>query len=89
MNGSFQRCIGDICGWELASTAQGKYAVFDDSVAVVEGHGGITEYCADKVRFAYGKRQLEICGKCLKIKCLERHFAVIVGKICCVAVKDV
>ena len=89
MNKSFQQCISDICGLELSSVTDGKYSVFGNSVAVVEGHRGIAEYGVDRVTFLLGKGVLEVCGHELKIKCLEKHYSVITGKIISVSVKNV
>ena len=88
MNNSFEPCISNICGVELSSLAQGKYSVFSNRCAVVEGHRGICDYQKDKVSFLFGKSVLEICGDNLQIRCLEKNYAVIVGKISCVAVKN-
>lgn len=66
-----------------------KYAVFDNNVVVVEGHKGIATYSSEAISFALRNGVLCVCGTTLKIKCLERHFAVIVGKIQSVSVKDV
>ncbi len=89
MNKSFQRCISDICGLEIASLALGgKYTVFGNSVAVVEGHSGIADYSTQKVSFSLGKNRLNVCGENLKLKYLEKHYAVVEGKICCVAVQN-
>lgn len=75
---------------ELSSLiSQGKYAVYGNSVAVVEGHKGIAEYGKDKVSFAFGKSTLEIVGADLKIKCLQGNYAVVAGKIFSVAVRNV
>lgn len=89
MNNSFQQCIADICGLELSAlVSQGKYSVYGNGVAVVEGHGGIAEYGKEKVSFVFGKSKLVICGVDLKIKCLQGNYAVVVGKILSVAVQD-
>ena len=90
MNNSFQQCISEICGLELSSlVSQGKYAVYGNSVAVVEGHKGIAEYGSDKVSFAFGKSKLDILGEGLKIKCLQGNYAVVAGKISSMAVRNV
>ena len=90
MNNSFQQCIADICGLELSSlVSQGKYAVYGNRAAVVEGHRGIAEYSKDKVSFLFGKSVLEISGADLTIKCLSGNYAVIGGSISCVAVRNV
>lgn len=89
MNRSFRQCIANICGLELTTAAGCKYAVFDNVVAVVEGHCGIDVYSTEKVSFALRSNVLEVCGSELKIKCLEKHFAVVVGKIKSVAVNNV
>lgn len=70
-------------------TGRGKYSVFDNRVAVVEGHGGIADYMPQKVSFLLGKGRLEICGENLQLRCLEKHYAVLEGKIRSVAVSDV
>lgn len=72
-----------------ALVSEGKYAVYGNRVAVVEGHKGIVEYGKEKVSFAFGKSVLEICGADLKIKCLESHYSVVVGEIFGVAVRNV
>ncbi len=89
MNKSFQNCISDICGLEISSLLKGgKYTVYANNVVVVEGHGGIVDYSLQKISFVFGKNILNICGENLKIKCLERHYAVVEGKICSVAVQN-
>jgi len=88
MNNSFEQCISDICGEELSSLVRGKYSVFSNRCAVVEGHRGICDYQKDKVSFLFGKSVLEICGSNLRIRCLEKSYAVIVGEIFSVVVKN-
>lgn len=89
MNNSFQHCISNICGLEISALAKGgKYTVFANSVVVVEGHGGIVDYTSQKITFVFGKSVLCVCGERLKIKCLEKHYAVVEGKICSVAVQN-
>ena len=63
-----------------------KYSVFGGHTVVVEGHKGIAEYGNDAVSFALPKAQLKIAGSNLRIKCLEKQFAVVVGKISSVEV---
>lgn len=88
MNSSFIQSIADICGLEVATLIGGyKYSVFGGHTVVVEGHSGVVEYSSEKVTFAVGKSILGICGCNLKIKCLEKHFAVVVGKVLFVEVK--
>ena len=89
MNNSFSQCVADICGLELATLISGyKYSVFGGSTVVVEGHKGIVIYSTTQVSFAVGKSTLQISGDNLNIKCLEKHFAVVVGKVRSVEVKD-
>lgn len=89
MNNSFGGCIADICGLELCALADTpKYTVYGNRIAVIEGNGGILDYTSDKILFLCGKQRLEICGDNLKLKYLEKHFAVIEGRIFCVAVKN-
>lgn len=86
MNNSFEQSIADICGLELTSVlANGKYTVFGNKVAVVEGHKGIVEYSSDVVAFSLGNATLRICGSNLQLRCLEKHYAVVVGKVTSVA----
>ena len=88
MNNSFSQCVANICGLELATLiADYKYSVFGSHTVVVEGHKGIVDYADDVVTFRVGKSQLRICGSNLHIKCLEKNFAVVVGKITSVEVK--
>ena len=89
MNNSFEQCISNICGVELSALTQGKYSVFANRYVVIEGHRGIVEYQKEKVSFYFGKSVLEICGRNLQIKCLEKNYAVVVGEIQSVAVKNV
>ena len=90
MNNSFEQCISDICGLELAALiSKGKYAVYGNAVAVVEGHKGIVEYGKEKVSFVFAASILEIVGAELKIRCLQGNYAVVVGKILSVAVQNV
>ncbi len=89
MNNSFENCVSDICGLEIASLVkEGKYTVFGNAVAVVEGHGGISDYTTEKVSFRFKKGVLEVSGTELKIRCLERHYAVVCGNVQGVAVKN-
>lgn len=82
MNNSFSQCVADICGLELATLIGNyKYSVFGGSTVVVEGHKGIVEYSTELIAFSVGKSVLRICGNDLRIKCLEKRFAVIVGKV--------
>lgn len=82
MNNSFTESICNICGLELASLAGGcKYSVFDGKAAAVEGHKGIAEYSDTTVSFYVNKGKLSVCGEKLKIKCLNRNFAVVEGDI--------
>lgn len=88
MNNSFSQCVANICGLELATLiADYKYSVFGGHTVVVEGHKGIVDYASELVTFAVGKASLRICGSNLHIKCLEKHFAVVVGNVSCVEVK--
>ena len=89
MNNSFSQCVADICGLELATLINNyKYSIFGGHTAVIEGHNGIVEYGTENVSFAVKKGSLRICGSNLHIKCLEKHFAVVVGKIISVEVKN-
>ena len=89
MNNSFNQCVADICGLELATLINDyKYSVFGGHTVVVEGHKGIVIYSTTQVTFAVGKTTLQISGDDLHIKCLEKHFAVIVGKVLSVEVKN-
>lgn len=86
MNNSFSRCIDQICGHEITSLASYKYSVYGGNTVVLEGHKGICHYSLDKIVFQVGKQRLFIVGKNLQIRCLDRHFAVVVGEICAVEV---
>ena len=89
MSNSFSQCVADICGLELATLVKDyKYSVFGGHTVVVEGHKGIVVYSTTQVSFAVGKSTLQIEGDNLNIKCLEKHFAVIVGKVRSVEVKN-
>ncbi|MCM1289669.1 MAG: YabP/YqfC family sporulation protein [Corallococcus sp.] len=88
MNNSFEKCISDICGVELSSLVQGKYSVFANRYAVIEGHRGICDYQADKVSFLFGKNVLVISGANLQIRCLEKNYAVVAGEVFSVAVQN-
>ncbi len=79
MNSSFFSCIADICGLELACLCHYKYSVFGGRVAVVEGHNGISSYDCCKVTFKLKGGCISILGNSLKIKTLDKHFAVVVG----------
>ena len=88
MNNSFVDSVCDICGLEMAALAHGyKYSVYDGRAVVVEGHKGIFAYGESQVVFALGKSKLVVSGDKLRIKCLERNFAVVVGAINGVAVQ--
>ena len=87
MNNSLSQCVADICGLELATLIGSyKYSVFGGHTVVVEGHKGLADYQSDCISFALGKSQLKIAGSNLRIKCLEKQFAVIVGVIVSVEV---
>ena len=88
MNNSFSQSIANICGLELAALINDyKYSVFGGHTAVIEGHNGIVEYGTETVSFVVKKGLLRVSGKALRIKCLEKHFAVVVGAISSVEVK--
>ena len=89
MNNSFEQCISNICGVELSALTQGKYSVFANRYVVIEGHRGIAEYQQEHVSFYFGKSALTVCGQNLQIKCLEKNYAIVVGEIASVAVKNV
>ena len=87
MNNSLTQCVADICGLELATLIGSyKYSVFGGHTVVVEGHKGIADYGTEAVSFALNKAQLKSVGSNLRIKCLEKQFAVVVGKIVSVKV---
>ena len=87
MNNSLSQCVADICGLELATLIGSyKYSVFGGHTVVLEGHKGIADYTSDCISFSLGKALLKIVGSNLHIKCLEKQFAVIVGKILSVEV---
>ena len=82
MNNSLTQCVADICGLELATLIGSyKYSVFGGHTVVLEGHKGIADYNSDCISFSLGKSQLKIVGSNLRIKCLEKQFAVVSGKI--------
>ena len=81
MNNSFANCINKICGREIASLATYKYSVFGGNTFVLEGHKGIVDYSLCKVSFKVGKHCLVVTGNNLRINCLDKHFAVVVGDI--------
>ena len=82
MNNSFNESISEICGLEIATLAGSyKYSVFGNHTVVVEGHKGIVGYSEEVVSFAVDKTVLHIEGGSLRIKCLEKHFAVVTGRI--------
>ncbi len=90
MNNSFEQCISDICGLELSQLLSGgKYSVYGNHVAVVEGHKGVADYQSTIVCFNFGKYVLEISGSELKLRYLEKHYAVVCGEISKVTVKHV
>ena len=89
MNNSFSSSIAEICGLELATLlSEYKYAVYGSHTVVIEGHVGIGEYGTDTVSFAVKKGVLRVNGENLRIKCLEKRFAVVVGRITSVEVKS-
>lgn len=76
------QCVADICGVELSTLLnQSKYSVYGNGTAVVEGHGGIADYNSNTVTFVIKGGYLHVCGSELRIKRLERGFAVVVGNI--------
>ena len=88
MNNSFSQCIANICGLELATLVnETKYSVFGGHTAVIEGYNGIVEYSTVGVSFSVKGGILRVSGSDLHIKYLEKHFAVVVGKVTSVEVK--
>ena len=82
MSNSFLQCVADICGLELATLLNDcKYSVFGNHTVAVEGHKGIVDYRSDNVSFAVKKSVLRIGGEDLRIKYLEKNFAVVTGRI--------
>ena len=89
MSNSFLQCVADICGLELATLiGDYKYSVFGGHTVVVEGHKGIVDYRQDEVSFALRKSVLKVCGTDLRIRCMEKNFAVVVGNISSVEAAD-
>ena len=88
MNNSFTQVIDKICGQEISSLASYKYSVFGGKTVVLEGHKGICHYSLDKIAFTLGKQTLTIVGKNLQLKCMDKHFAVVVGEVCLVEVSQ-
>lgn len=87
MNNSLSQCVADICGLELATLLGSyKYSVFGGHTVVVEGHKGIADYTGECISFSLPKALLKIAGSNLRIKCLEKQLAVIVGVIASVEV---
>lgn len=82
MSNSFLQCVADICGEELTTLINNyKYSVYGGNTLVVEGHKGISEYGSKCVSFALPKSVLTVTGDDLRIKYLEKNFAVVVGSI--------
>ena len=65
-----------------------KFSVFGGRIAVVEGHKGIVEYNTERVSFALKTGVLRVCGEDLRIKGLEKNFAVVEGIVRCVEVEN-
>ncbi len=83
------QCVANACGVELATLVKDyKYSVFGGKIAVVEGHSGIVDYRADRVTFAVRGANVDVCGENLRIKCLERGFAVVEGDVSSVEVRS-
>ena len=71
-----------MCGLELATLVGSyKYSVFGGTTAVIEGHKGISGYLDNEVSFNLSDGAIVVRGSNLKIKCLSKNFAVIVGDI--------
>lgn len=88
MNNSFNESIAQICGLELATLAGSyKYSVFGGTTAVIEGHKGILNYLQSEVSFYLSDGVISVMGENLKIKCLSKNFAVVVGRVDRVEVK--
>lgn len=83
MNDSFSKCLAEICGLELATLVGNyKYSVFGGHTFALEGHKGIVDYSCNLVSFKLDKSSyIRVTGSELLIKCLEKNFAVVVGKI--------
>ncbi len=82
MSNSFLQCVANVCGVELATLIKDyKYSVFGGNTVVVEGHSGIADYSTETVSFSIRKSVLRIRGADLRIKCLEKGFAVVTGEV--------
>ncbi len=60
---------------------ESKCSVYGGKTVVIEGHKGIVDYSADKLTFASPHGFIIVNGEGLRIRHLEKNFAVIVGKI--------
>ncbi len=86
---SFENDISEICSLELPVLCGGyKYSVFSGQAVVVEGHSGIKSYSQNCMIFKIKKCALHVNGCDLSLKKLSRGFAVVVGKISSVEVKN-
>ncbi len=82
MNDSFTQTISQICGLETATLIGNyKYTLFGGRTAVVEGHKGIAQISTQRISFVLPCGTLNIDGHCLKLKCFDKNFAVVVGDI--------
>lgn len=88
MNNSFAQCIDKICGHEIASLASYKCSLFGGNTVVVEGHKGICNYSTEKITFKIAKGCLVVVGNSLQLKCLDKHFAVVVGQVLGIGVEQ-
>ncbi len=87
---SFEKNIADICDIELSALALGgKYSVYANHTAVIEGHGGLLVYDGCKMSFKMQKGVLSVEGSGLTICRLGKNFAVVRGDIVSVSVKNV
>lgn len=55
--------------------------VFGDRRALIENHGGITEYSRQKVGIRVGYGQIVICGEGLELTRMSREQLIVTGRI--------
>lgn len=68
-------------GLPVEQTTGRKVTVYDGVGVVVEGHGGISEYSPEKIRFRLGGKIFRIEGEKLEFREITGDELFIVGKV--------
>ena len=61
-----------------------QLTVMSTREAVIEGKIGILEYGSERIRISTGRGSVAFCGVGLRLRCFNREFAVVTGKLNCI-----